>query len=66
MTADTCTVLEEDWEELGETSGGRINDGVVHEVVFEVRYCKSLKVDFTMHEFNIQTITIQTDSLSIT
>ena len=42
MTADTCTVLEEDWEEFGDTSGGRINDGVVHEVVFEVRYCKLL------------------------
>ena len=43
MTADTCTVLEEDWEEFGDTSGGRINDGVVHEVVFEVRYCKWLR-----------------------
>ena len=50
MTADTCTVLEEDWEEFGDTSGGRINDGVVHEVVFEVRYCKSLKLDFAKHE----------------
>ena len=46
MTADTCTVLEEDWEEFGDTSGGRINDGVVHEVVFEVRYCKLLRNRF--------------------
>ena len=46
MTADTCTVLEEDWEEFGDTSGGRINDGVVHEVVFEVRYSITLRDRF--------------------
>ena len=41
-TEDTCTILEDDFEfEYGGGgrihTGGKINDGQLHEIVFEVR-----------------------------